>query len=49
MERSIALARLPAELAEAGTEVEVEIFGSWVPGVVARQPLFDPEGERVRA
>jgi hypothetical protein len=29
--------------------VEVDIFGEWVAGVLAREPLFDPRGERVRA
>ena len=49
VERSIAYAQLPPERAEPGTEVAVEIFGEWVGGEVAREPLFDPEGERVRA
>jgi 4-methylaminobutanoate oxidase (formaldehyde-forming) len=48
VERSIAYAYVPPELAEAGTEVEVDIFGEWVGGVVAREPLWDPEGERLR-
>jgi glycine cleavage system aminomethyltransferase T/glycine/D-amino acid oxidase-like deaminating enzyme len=47
--RSIAYAYLPAALASPGTAVEVEIFGDWVGGVVAEEPLFDPAGERVRA
>ncbi|MFL5872152.1 MAG: FAD-dependent oxidoreductase [Solirubrobacterales bacterium] len=46
--RSIAYAYLPPE-AEPGTAVEVEIFGRWVEGEVAEEPLFDPKGERVRA
>jgi 4-methylaminobutanoate oxidase (formaldehyde-forming) len=45
---SIAYAYLPAEH-EVGTEVAVEIFGEWVPGLVADEPLFDPKGERIRA
>ena len=49
VERSIAYAQLPPELAEPGTEVEVEIFGEWIGGEVAREPLFDPKGERIRA
>jgi glycine cleavage system T protein len=49
VERSIAYAYLPPDEAEPGTAVEVEIFGRWVEGEVAREPLFDPEGERVRA
>lgn len=28
--------------------VEVDIFGQWVAGEIAREPLFDPKGERVR-
>jgi glycine cleavage system aminomethyltransferase T len=47
--RSIAYAYLPPAHAEPGTAVEVEIFGRWVGGEVAREPLFDPRGERVRA
>jgi glycine cleavage system aminomethyltransferase T/glycine/D-amino acid oxidase-like deaminating enzyme len=49
VERSIAYAYLPPDSAEPGTAVEVEIFGSWVAGEVAAEPLFDPKGERVRA
>jgi len=48
VEKSIAYAYLPSEHG-VGTEVAVEIFGEWVPGVVAKEPLFDPEGERIRA
>ena len=49
VERSIAYAYLPPEAAEPGTAVEVEIFGRWVAGEVAAEPLFDPKGERIRA
>ncbi len=49
VERSIAYAYLPPAHAEPGTDVEVEIFGRWVAGAVAREPLFDREGARVRA
>jgi 4-methylaminobutanoate oxidase (formaldehyde-forming) len=48
VERSIAYAYVPAEV-ELDTAVEVDIFGRWVPGTVAREPLFDPRGERVRS
>jgi glycine cleavage system T protein len=48
VERSIAYAYLPAD-AEVGTAIEVDIFGGWVPGEVAAEPLLDPRGERVRA
>jgi glycine cleavage system aminomethyltransferase T/glycine/D-amino acid oxidase-like deaminating enzyme len=47
VERSIAYAYLPASV-EIGTAVEVDIFGEWVAGEVAKEPLFDPKGERVR-
>jgi glycine cleavage system aminomethyltransferase T/glycine/D-amino acid oxidase-like deaminating enzyme len=46
--KSIAYAYLPAEHG-VGTEVAVEIFGEWVSGVVADEPLFDPNGERIRS
>ncbi len=48
IERSIAYAYMPASV-ELGTAVEVDIFGEWVAGVLTREPLFDPKGERVRA
>ena len=47
VERSIAYAYLPPEI-EISTAVEIDIFGRWVPGVLACEPLFDPGGERVR-
>ena len=47
VERSIAYAYVPAEH-EVGTEVAVEIFGDWVSGEIAAEPLFDPRGERIR-
>jgi glycine cleavage system aminomethyltransferase T/glycine/D-amino acid oxidase-like deaminating enzyme len=46
--RSIAYAYLPPEHAQPGTELAVEIFGSWVEGVVAEEPLHDPRSERIR-
>ena len=46
---SIAYAYLPAGHAAVGTGVAVEIFGEWVRGTVAAEPLFDPAGERIRA
>ena len=45
---SIAYAYLPAEH-DVGTAVAVEIFGEWVEGEVAAEPLYDPAGERIRA
>jgi 4-methylaminobutanoate oxidase (formaldehyde-forming) len=49
VERSIAYAYLPAPSAAPGTRVEVEIFGEWIPGTAAEEPLFDPKGQRIRA
>ena len=49
VERSIAYAYVPAAKAEPGQPVEVEIFGEWVAGEVASEPLFDPQGERIRS
>jgi len=48
IESSIAYAYVPAEL-ELGTAVEIDVFGEWIAGVIAGEPLFDPKGERVRA
>jgi glycine cleavage system aminomethyltransferase T/glycine/D-amino acid oxidase-like deaminating enzyme len=47
VERSIAYAYLPAAVDE-GSAVEVDVFGLWVSGAVASEPLFDPSGERIR-
>ena len=49
VERSIAYAYLPVALAEVGSAVEVEVFGDWIGGAVAAEPLYDPKGERIRA
>ncbi|MEA2348239.1 MAG: hypothetical protein QOG62_2026 [Thermoleophilaceae bacterium] len=48
VERSIAYAYVPADQAEVGTAVEIDIFGEWVAGTIAAEPLYDPKGERVR-
>ena len=48
VERSIAYAYVPTERGAVGQPIEVEIFGEWVQGEVAREPLFDPQGERIR-
>jgi 4-methylaminobutanoate oxidase (formaldehyde-forming) len=49
VERSIAYAYLPTTAVRPGQAVEVEIFGDWVAGEVADEPLWDPAGERIRA
>jgi glycine cleavage system aminomethyltransferase T len=48
VERSIAYAYLPAAV-EVGAPVQIDIFGQWIGGEVAPEPLFDPGGERIRA
>jgi 4-methylaminobutanoate oxidase (formaldehyde-forming) len=47
VEKSIAFAYVPSNAA-VGTPVEVEIFGTWVAGQIAKEPLYDPSGTRVR-
>jgi glycine cleavage system aminomethyltransferase T/glycine/D-amino acid oxidase-like deaminating enzyme len=47
VERSIAYAYLPVEI-DTGAHIEVDVFGQWIPGEVAVEPLFDPTGERIR-
>ncbi len=49
VERSIAYAYLPPPLAMVGQRAEVEIFGDWVGCTVSSEPLFDPDGERIKA
>ena len=49
VERSIAYAYLPPDRAAIGTRGEVEVFGDWVGFEVAREPLYDPDGARIRA
>jgi 4-methylaminobutanoate oxidase (formaldehyde-forming) len=49
IERSIAYAYVPPDRSEPGTAVEIDVFGDWISGEVARGPLFDPKGERIRA
>jgi 4-methylaminobutanoate oxidase (formaldehyde-forming) len=47
VERSIAYAYLPPSAA-LGTRGEVDVFGEWIGFEVAREPLWDPEGARIR-
>jgi 4-methylaminobutanoate oxidase (formaldehyde-forming) len=46
---SIAYAYVPAELAEPGRRMSVDIFGAWVDAEIRPEPLYDPRGERLRA
>ena len=49
VERSIAYALLPAEAARVGAGGEVEVFGEWVPCTVSPEPLYDPDGSRLKS
>jgi 4-methylaminobutanoate oxidase (formaldehyde-forming) len=49
VERSIAYAYVPVDYAELGRLVEVEIFGEWVRGELADDPLYDPAGASIRS
>jgi glycine cleavage system aminomethyltransferase T/glycine/D-amino acid oxidase-like deaminating enzyme len=48
VERSIAYAYLPPDRAAIGTRGEVEVFGDWIGFEVVREPLWDPDGARIR-
>ena len=49
VQRSIAYAYLPTEDAALGTRGDVEVFGDWIGFEVVREPLYDPEGTRIRS
>jgi len=44
----LALALLPAGLAQVGLPIEVEVAGARHPAQVVRRPYYDPEGVRLR-
>jgi 4-methylaminobutanoate oxidase (formaldehyde-forming) len=48
VERSIAYAYLPPDVG-IGTRGEIDVFGEWVGFKVVREPLWDPDGERLRS
>ena len=47
--RGIVYGYLPIDYAEPGTMVDVVYFGERLPATVAKEPLFDPRGSRMRA
>jgi 4-methylaminobutanoate oxidase (formaldehyde-forming) len=47
--RAIAFAYLPADRAELGRRVDVEVFGEWIGAEVVKDPVYDPTGARLRA
>ncbi len=46
--KSMALGYVPIELAKAGTKLEVEILGEFYGARVIAEPLYDPNGSRMR-
>jgi glycine cleavage system aminomethyltransferase T/glycine/D-amino acid oxidase-like deaminating enzyme len=48
VEKSIAYAYVPSNTT-VGKRVEVDIFGTWAGGAIAKDPLYDPAGTRVRS
>lgn len=46
--KAIGYGYLPYEVASAHTTVEVEFFGEWKQGMIAVEPLFDPDSSRIR-
>jgi 4-methylaminobutanoate oxidase (formaldehyde-forming) len=48
VERSIAYAYLPPDVG-IGARGEIDVFGEWIGFEVAREPLYDPASERIRA
>jgi 4-methylaminobutanoate oxidase (formaldehyde-forming) len=49
LKRNIAYSYLPVDRAQAGSAIEVEVFGELVPGRVEADVLHDPEGKRLTA
>ena len=46
---AIGYAYLPADRADVGRAVEIELFGEWKAARVTAEPLWDPSGARIRA
>jgi dimethylglycine dehydrogenase len=49
LNKSVALAYVRPEFEAAGTNLEIEIFGTRKKATVGQEPLFDPRNERLRA
>ncbi len=46
--KSVALGFAPTETIEAGANFEIEILGELRPARLITEPLFDPQGARMR-
>jgi 4-methylaminobutanoate oxidase (formaldehyde-forming) len=49
VEKSIAFAYLPPDHAAIGTRGDVEVFGEWIGLEIVKEPLWDPQGARIRS
>ena len=47
--KDIGMVYLPLDLAQPGSQVEIEVFGQRIRAQVVSTPLVDPKGERLRA
>lgn len=47
--KSVAFGYVPTELAKAGTKVDIEINGERYPAEILGSPLYDPDGQKMRA
>ena len=48
VKKSIAFGYIPTELSKENTNLEVEINGILYPAKTIRQPLYDPEGRKMK-
>jgi glycine cleavage system aminomethyltransferase T len=39
---------VPPAYADPGTELAVDVFGTWIGARVAAEPLYDPASDRVK-
>ena len=46
---SVGLAWVPAESAENGQQITIQLDGQLVHAVVQREPFYDPEGARLKS
>jgi sarcosine oxidase subunit alpha len=46
--KAIGMGWVPAEMSEAGTEIQIRVKGQPEQAVVAKPPFYDPEGARLR-
>ena len=47
--KGIVYGYLPTEYADEGTKVDVMYFGERLAATVAREPLYDPDGSKMKA